>query len=373
MAVTGSGTQADPWIVHNWQEFLDYKSSGSGNYIRFADIHVDANGNFDIEGSGTEEDPYIVSTINEMLHVTGATYSYECHLVEKMINDPTADRHYIYYDSLNDTTIYCTFKPIPSTINFNSIYDDYCDYLSISNKIDVNGWTWLNLRLTCSYSNGAIYCYYNYENDLSYIQHLVLLNCIIKLGDAVAFLCARFNDSILHISVGEGNGLNRYGFRYNRSGSTRDFYRCSVSLSVNTPNRTLYGVYSADTGLCFYDCKVTVDLDVNDATANYATNLLFLYRSVATGNAKYRCTSHSGAFPLFCATYDSIYDIKDEDINAETNAYPQPYDAQRSVFNKTKNAWWTDMTGLTGATSDELLSPSTLQSKGLLIGVDASE
>lgn len=370
---------ADPIIIGEdattpaevWADFLNKKSDGSGKYMRFRDVHLDANGDFDIAGSGTSEDPFIVSTYNEMLHVTGATYSYECHLVEDIVNDPTADRHYIYNDIVNDRVIYCTFKPIPSLINFNAIYDDYIGYLSIANKIDVNGWTWLNLRLTANRSVGAINCAYNYYNDLSYIQHLILLNCSIKLDDALTLFTARFNDSIMQFDVGESSGSSPFGFLYNGSNGTRDFYRCSVYLSVNTPNRIINGGYN--TSVYFYDSKITIDLDVDDATANYASKLVTLYRSIVTGKAKYRRATHAYSAPLFCHIYDSIYDVEDRDVNAQTNTYPQPSEAQRSVFNKTKNSWWTDMTGLTGVTSEELLSPTALQSAGLPIGVDTNE
>lgn len=37
MAISGSGTQADPWIVHNWEEFLSVKDESYTTYIKFAD------------------------------------------------------------------------------------------------------------------------------------------------------------------------------------------------------------------------------------------------------------------------------------------------------------------------------------------------
>lgn len=37
MAVTGSGTQQDPYIVENWEDFLSVKESDTPHYIKFAD------------------------------------------------------------------------------------------------------------------------------------------------------------------------------------------------------------------------------------------------------------------------------------------------------------------------------------------------
>ncbi len=37
MAVTGSGTQQDPYIVENWEDFLSVKASNFTHYIKFAD------------------------------------------------------------------------------------------------------------------------------------------------------------------------------------------------------------------------------------------------------------------------------------------------------------------------------------------------
>ncbi len=38
MAVTGSGTQQDPYIVENWEDFLSIKSSSIAQYIKFANV-----------------------------------------------------------------------------------------------------------------------------------------------------------------------------------------------------------------------------------------------------------------------------------------------------------------------------------------------
>lgn len=38
MAISGDGSQANPWIVHNWEEFSEVNVSGSGGtYLKFAD------------------------------------------------------------------------------------------------------------------------------------------------------------------------------------------------------------------------------------------------------------------------------------------------------------------------------------------------
>ena len=38
MAISGDGSQANPWVVHNWEEFSEVNVVGSGGkYLKFAD------------------------------------------------------------------------------------------------------------------------------------------------------------------------------------------------------------------------------------------------------------------------------------------------------------------------------------------------
>ena len=369
---------ADPIIIGTptmtaaeiWADFLSKNDNSSyrGKYMRFTDIHLDANNNLDISGTGTRTDPYIVSTYHEMWSVTGATYIYECHLVEEDINDPTADRHYIYNDIRNDRVIYCTFKPIPSLIDFNSIYDSYRSTLYIYVKIDPNGWTWLNLKLTCSDSSGMI-CTGSSSYGNGVLKHLILLNCIAKIGTARSLCAAKFEDSILQMRCDEAEGSSALGFIYNRDNSTVDYVRCSVSFSIYATGRRLYGGYANSPK--FYDSKINLDIEVDDTVNTSAANQLGMYRSVVTGSVRCRnVTSRSSGYPLFNIAYSSIYDVKDEDLGTPSRAYPMISDVQSSVYNKEKNTNWTDKIGFVGVTSEELLSPTTLQSKGLPIGVD---
>ena len=116
---------------------------------------------------------------------------------------------------------------------------------------------------------------------------------------------------------------------------------------------------------------VSVDIEVADTVLNNTANQLGLYRSIVTGNVKCRqSSSRTGGYPLFATAYSSIYDVKDEDLDTPARAYPMIQNVQSSVYNKEKNTNWTDKTGCVGVTSEELLSPTTLRSKGLPIGVD---
>ena len=108
MAISGSGTQADPFVIDNsdgkvWDNFV-YMNSGAlawGDYVTFADVHVDGNGNFDISGTGTISDPFIVSTYREMLHCTGASSIHDCKLIAR---DETTREMAYRYDMENPET-----------------------------------------------------------------------------------------------------------------------------------------------------------------------------------------------------------------------------------------------------------------------------
>ena len=78
MAITGSGTKADPYIVHDWSEFLVICNDGdklASQYTKFA------NPDREITGSGTQQSPFIVSTFEEMLEKTHASYIYQVELI----------------------------------------------------------------------------------------------------------------------------------------------------------------------------------------------------------------------------------------------------------------------------------------------------
>ena len=131
MAISGSGTELDPYIVHDWDEFCTYKDT-SGVYIKFANPHEGQT----IQGDGTSSSPYIVSSYEEMLTATGAQYIWQVKLIDRDA------KKYKFGD------VYCQYDDSLSTIDFNDIQPNgYTSRFSISPVTDLNGWTWKNAVL----------------------------------------------------------------------------------------------------------------------------------------------------------------------------------------------------------------------------------
>lgn len=127
------------YVVSSWDEFLQYNSSG--NNIKFANPHEE-NGEIVLSGTGTQADPYIVSTYEEMLFATGALYIHQVKLIDREA------KKYRYGD------VYCIYDDSLTTIDFNNEQSmpsgGYTSSLDIVAQVDFNGWTLFNMAV-----NGA--------------------------------------------------------------------------------------------------------------------------------------------------------------------------------------------------------------------------
>lgn len=149
MAITGSGTELDPYVVHDWDEFLTVKSGG--DYVKFANPH-EVNGEIILSGTGIQTDPYIVSSYEEMLFATGATYIWQVKLIDR------EQKNYKYND------IYCRYDDSLSTINFNDIQPNgYTSVFEIRSELNLNGWTWKNAVF---HDYGLFYFVYTVTNAI---------------------------------------------------------------------------------------------------------------------------------------------------------------------------------------------------------------
>lgn len=127
------------YVVSTWDEFLQYNSAE--NNIKFANPHEE-NGEIVISGTGTQADPYIVSTYEEMLFATGALYIHQVKLIDREA------KKYRYGD------VYCIYDDSLTTIDFNNEQSmpsgGYTSSLDIVAQVDFNGWTLFNMAV-----NGA--------------------------------------------------------------------------------------------------------------------------------------------------------------------------------------------------------------------------
>ena len=377
MAITGSGTSADPWIVHDWSEFTEKKADGNNNYIRFADINIDENGDFVIEGDGTSSNPFQVSTYNEMLYATGAPFIYQCKLMESEDENnnafaisPAEPRLYYYDDGESDIK-YCLFNPRPSTIDFNDISDGYIDNFYITNHVDCNGWTWLNARVDMNNSSipgiftaGNMYS----ASSKASVRNLILLNCQAKATKSTCYLFSmNMIYTIMQIEVDatavpssqESYGIN---FAMDTDSYGGRFEKVSLVLKI-IGNCSLLNSGSGNGSFNIIDSIVNIDANCTylGRKTSYVGATLHILSSVLKGRINFTTQN----------TYSYIYKMSDSIHDVEYNNTPSPprTSGTNSVFNKDK-VNWSDSTGLTGVTSEQLLSPTALQAAGLSIGVD---
>ena len=350
---------SDPYIIHNYAEFRASWSATQGKYYQFADINV-SGGSYSISGAGTQANPYRVSTYKEMLYITGASYVYECKLIDFDVESPTAVRKYMY--GTGDNAVFCAFDPTDSTIDFNDVSQEYIGPIEIYNHYDFNGWTFLNPRLSLAGGVSAVLTCGNQTPSLSSVHNLIMLNCMAKgINNSFdkALFCVDIEDSILHITfdatdIGDKQVLFNLGTSYGMG-----FNRNSLVLKViGTANSRFAGSGYGSANI--QDSILDLDIDIGAVGWTNGNGYLDILRSTIKGTID--CTSYSSYF--FGVMSNCIFDC-----TCTNTALPKPAIYYSSVYNNEK-VGWTDDTGLVGVTSEQLLSPTALQAAGLSIGVD---
>ena len=357
MAISGSGTQADPYVIDNldgqaWSNFNTLNSNYTGKYITFADIHVDGNGNYTISGSGTQADPYLVSTYREMLHVTGASNIHQC----KLIDNTLPDRELLYrYDSENPkthvvTSIYCRFNPALSTIDFNDLYTETIGGILVNNLIYFNGWTMLNFDVGINSHD----FFYTSDSNNSQVRELFLLNAL-ATGDnnSIVLFSVHIVDSIVQMECIASSSTNVYAGRSLYRGMHWD--RSSLHLKINGCSGFSGAMENQNV---FTDCVIVLDVKCGSAFGSSGVSGFYLRRSVMKGTIQNSSSNRT----FVDGGENGIYDVE------STVAIGRPRAGENCIFNSEKASW--SINGWVGATSAELLSPSALRSKGLSIGVD---
>ena len=360
MARTGSGTSwADPKLYDNWNDLYAAMSGTAGeDYVGLTDPHLTMDDEFTGEGDGTENNPYVVSTYREMLTVTGASDIWRCRLsdADADLTDLTQPRHYWYNNGVR--TIWCLYDPTPTTIDLNDIYPSGTGTLYIEeNGCDFNGWTILNLVSTGTADGGIFYAL---RSDRKF-RNLILANAKwTPSSGAYAYMWnVNTEDSILQIDANNSYAGNM-GLTYSTSygyGFTRN------SLYWKVRGTGDFSFYLQSGTFSIVDSIIELDVSVNGVNGVLNAGL-GLNRCLVKGKVYYNTTNNGG---MFYKVEDSIIDV---DVSDSSVLQRPVSTCVRSVYNKTKIANWSDKTGLTGVTSEQLLSPTALQAAGLSIGVD---
>ncbi len=334
MAISGSGTQADPYIVDNWEDFLTVNDSSY--YVKFANPHEEG-GVFVLSGSGTSTDPYIVSTYEEMLFATGATYIWQVKLIDRDV------KKYKYGD------VYCIYDDSLTTIDFNDIYPEGTTVdLAISAHVDYNGWTFKNLTLR-----------YRFMHTYS-LNNIRMINTIIRNSTSVSsgliFSTTGINNSIFDTYIDETYSSSGNNLFYLGTSEVTGMHNCSINL------RSSWSVYLGYGSIV--NSKISLDVHGErfqigkrrEASMSLNTCLL-------TGTVEATVLAPT----LGNTIKNTIYDVEFID--------KQPSDDADSIYtsfyNSDKISNASALThGLIPATTEQLKDAQWLYDHGLPIGVD---
>lgn len=336
MAVSGSGTQADPYIVDNWADFLSLSDSSHYYYIKFANPHEEG-GVFVISGSGTSADPYVVSTYEEMLFATGATYIWQVKLIDRDA------KKYKYGD------VYCIYDDTLSTIDFNDIYPEgTTGQLSLYSYADYNGWTLKNLVLRYRLTH-------NYKFD-----NVRMINTIVRnstsFSNGLITAESGINNSIFDVYVDETCSSSGNNIFYLGGAEASGIHNCSINL------RSSWSVYLGYGSIV----NSKINLDVH-GTQFYIgkrnESSMKLNNCLLTGTVEATAIKPALGWVIRNTIYDVEFIGEQPSDNAD-NIYT-------SFYNSDKISDASALThGLIPATTEQLKDAQWLYDHGLPIGVD---
>lgn len=331
MAISGSGTQADPYIVNNWDDFLTV-SSNSSNYVKFA------NPSRTITGDGSSSNPFIVSTYEEMLTKTGATYIHQVKLIDREA------KKYKYND------VYCIYDDSLTTIDFNDVYPEgTTDDLAIYAHVDYNGWTFRNLTL-------------RYRLIHSYrLNNIRMINTIIRISTSsvnygVIMSEGGIKNSIFDIYVDEMRSSTGDMLFYLGGSEATGMNNCSINLGSSWSVWLGYG--------SIVNSKINLDVHgTRFYIGRRRESSMSLNNCLLTGTVE----STAAAPILGNSIRNTIYDV-------EFIGEPPSDDADSlytSFYNSDKVTDASSLThGLIPATTEQLKDAQWLYDHGLPIGVD---
>lgn len=364
MAVTGSGTLSDPWIVHDWDEFLEtaggtLHSWDATQYVRFADFNINSNDEFVGSGIGTLENPYICNTYREMIKATGANYIYN--LIR--IKDPDNEGEYLFVYNGK----YCRHDRTPSTIDISQTeYVSGHPAIDIKHNVDFNGWTIINLRMS---NNANITTVSDGRMDGAIFLNLIGASTssdpwylFRRQGASTSTVSTGWYDSIIQVDLTSSNkslGFTSTSFQ-NR------FYRSSITIhaviaiATNVYFYFGYGTtYNAD---IFNDCLV--DIDINARAIGDGTYGAWFNNSRLTGILRAQGTVTSS----FTGFRDSIIDFSYTG-NPSTFGVSSSANINNIVNNDKVGSKWSVSNGFTKVDSDTLENPAELRALGFKIAV----
>lgn len=336
------------YVVSSWDVFLQYNSSG--NNIKFANPH-EVNGEIVLSGTGTQADPYIVSTYEEMLFATDATYIWQVKLIDR------EQKIYRYED------VYCRYDDSLSTIDFNQIQPEgYNTNLVIAANVNGNGWTWKNIVLNnseISFTGSAAPIQLIFSNLYSKLTSAssILFRVPKGINNSILDIFCESTASGASVFRGASSGVdcNSLSINLKTRGSTIHFGTNSSTVYIKLKNSRLNLDVNAEG---FY---------IGSSPSGYAYGTP-LENVVVTGDIKTSSTDDvllgkSITSCIFDVSYSGNGKLL---ISSNSTVKTASFYNSDRVEDETGLA----VTNMNGATTNELKSDQYLYDHGLPIGVD---
>lgn len=360
MAVSGSGTNADPYIVSSWDEYLEVRPSSvaTETFIKFDNKNIE-NGEFTGSGSGTRNDPYICNTFEEICITLGCHKIWQADIYDDC---EETDKMKVYYNSKTDK--YAKHVRTPTTIDLEEYLDrDDVTTLDIGGVVDFNGWTLTNIRcinttnfLNLYKVNGIIITNFVGEYNDSYYR---------VVGDYISYIY----DSTIQFRISAPKVRYTYTidiFPYMYYGLT--VKRTSFDISGIC---TVFGFAQAsdytDRELKMYDSIVNFDLSVRYISEN---NVGSYYNTKFTGEIDaMEIYSGRDAHTIGYTFTDCIIDAN---IHTSDNnkCMTKSSSNANNLYNSDKISMSSGTNGFTGISTESLESAEDIAATGFPIGVD---
>ena len=362
MAVSGSGTSADPYIVSSWDEYLEVRPSSvaTETFIKFDNKNIE-NGEFTGSGSGTRNDPYICNTFEEICITLGCNKIWQADIYDDC---EETDKMKVYYNSKTDK--YAKHVRTPTTIDLEEYLDrDDVTTLNIGGVVNFNGWTLTNIRcISIDYFlkvykvKGVIITNFVYEcedagknvfDSMVYIQDsMIQIHISMPIAPSMSWslkvFSINYGGSKIKKSTIDVSGIcNDFALCESSSTASNECYIYDSIVNYNLSVRRLYEYYKGT----YFNTKLTGKINTVQGSTGAGTNHV-LGRSFK----------------------DSIIDVEIED--ASDYNFFKTIDANNtnSLYNSDKLSLASGTNGFTGITTESLESAEDIAATGFPIGVD---
>ena len=361
MAVSGSGTSADPYIVSSWDEYLEVRPETVATeiFIKFGNKNIE-NGEFTGSGSGTRDNPYICNTFEEICITLGCHKIWQADIYDDC---EETDKMKVYYNSKTDK--YAKHVRTSTTIDLEEYLDrDDVTTLDIGGVVDFNGWTLTNIRSinTTDFLN------------LYKISSVIITNFV-----------GEYDDNFYRVI----------------SDNTRYIYDSTIQIHISAPKRSDYS-YAIDILPWLYD-GLTVKRTSFDISgictvfgfaqaSSYQSRELKMYDSIANFDLSVRYISENNVGSYYNTKFTGEIDAMETSLNEDAHMIGYTFsdciiDANihtsdnnkcmtksstnaNNLYNSDKISVSSSTNGFTGISTESLESAEDIAATGFPIGVD---